>query len=421
MILRPTGMSHMSRLLRGGGALLSGALLVGLLSPALPAQAAVAGTVRASVSTTGAQSKDGGYRPVLSGDGRFVAFNSSATTFDWRCRTPNRTALYVRDLQLGRIECVSVDDAGVQVAGGVDVFTMSGDGRYVAYRFNASDSNFGSDVYVYDRQTRTRRQIDPGHGRDRVGGPSISANGKVVAFGYDDGRNTETSLTLRVRDLATGALTTIPRAAASLTCLSADGRYLFHFGPIDDQARAVVRFDRVTGQRRFVALDQGQDNAQFSCNADGRKVVFTGARPLVKSDTNGVADVYLVTLSPTGRTLRQVSRDPSGGQRTGPSAAPAISPDGNYISYTSQPKYLPPNVINTTGSTYAINLTTNVTWLVSRSPNGTPATPGSVLEVDSDITTAPSGHAVTAYATPASNLVPCDTNNQYDVFVTSLG
>ncbi|MFA5508567.1 MAG: hypothetical protein WC314_13355 [Vulcanimicrobiota bacterium] len=73
----------------------------------------------------------------------------------------------------------------------IDEFSLSADGRYVAFTSDANnlvlgDTNRNLDVFVHDRQTAqtTRVSLEPGgaQAHSTSAAPSISADGRYVAF-----------------------------------------------------------------------------------------------------------------------------------------------------------------------------------------------------------------------------------------------
>ena len=151
-------------------------------------------TTRVSVDSAGNQedSNNGRYRDVaISGDGRFVAFASDASNLV--AGDTNGTGdVFVHDRQTGATTRVSVDSAGGQGNnesgnGGLDI---SGDGRFVAFESVASNliesDTIFEDVFVHDRLTgaTTRVSVDSaGRQADHVSThPSISDDGRFVAF-----------------------------------------------------------------------------------------------------------------------------------------------------------------------------------------------------------------------------------------------
>src|SRR5262249_11977054 len=94
-------------------------------------------TSRASVDSSGAQANAQSASPCFSGDGRHVAFDSLASNL-FPGDTNGRPDVFVRDLLTGTTNLVSVDSNGVQ--GNTDSFlpSLSADGRFVAFSSLAS-------------------------------------------------------------------------------------------------------------------------------------------------------------------------------------------------------------------------------------------------------------------------------------------
>lgn len=107
---------------------LAGAALI----PGGIAQAATAETSLVSVTVDGSPAAGMSGRPSISADGRFVAFSSSATNLV-RDDGNGVSDIFVRDRQNGITTRVSVDSAGVEGNGASGNPSISGDGRYVVF------------------------------------------------------------------------------------------------------------------------------------------------------------------------------------------------------------------------------------------------------------------------------------------------
>ena len=151
-------------------------------------------TTRISVSTLGGESNGESYGPSISHDGRFVAFTSLAANLDPDDLTLGGLDIFVRDRLLGTTEVASLNDSGGQASGDVLEVSISADGRFLAYSSGASnivagDMNGASDVFVLDRQTGIPERISVSalglEGNGSSFGPSISSNGRFVAFQTD--------------------------------------------------------------------------------------------------------------------------------------------------------------------------------------------------------------------------------------------
>jgi Tol biopolymer transport system component len=147
----------------------------------------VGGTRVVDVDSSGASSDGPVGTARISGDGRFVTFDSRANNL-----VPGDTNgawdIFVRDLQTGAIERASVDSMGHQSTFGSFNPSISSDGRFVAFE---SDDDFGnppdafSDVFVRDRMlgTTTRVQASPDLGPNANSYlAEISPDGDFIAF-----------------------------------------------------------------------------------------------------------------------------------------------------------------------------------------------------------------------------------------------
>jgi Tol biopolymer transport system component len=149
-------------------------------------------TTLISVNDKGRQGNNESNGVVISPNGRYVAFSSTASNL-----VPGDTNklddVFVRDLKTGRTTRISLTATGRQARGRSGGPVLSGDGRYVVYLSEADIVGRGVldpavyDVFLYDRRTRTvsRVNIAPngaGANGDTTSFPAISSDGRHVAF-----------------------------------------------------------------------------------------------------------------------------------------------------------------------------------------------------------------------------------------------
>jgi hypothetical protein len=326
-------------------------------------------TERVSVSTAGAQG-DGdssfSFTPSISSDGRYVAFSSVATTLVTG-DTNGFADVFVRDRQNGTTVRVSLSTGGAQGNGDSMAPSISGDGRYVAFESLASnlvtgDTNGTWDVFVHDLQTGTTERVSLGsNGAQAAGGsywPAISSDGRYVAFqsyaanlvsgdtnGFADVfvRDRTNGTTERANVSTGGAQANNTTFAPSI---SADGRYVGIFSLASNLVANdtngsydVFLRDRTNGTTERVSLsDSGAegnaDSSLSSISADGRYVVFeSNASNLVAGDTNTTLDVFL--RDRVAATTQRVSVDSTGAEAMGSSTKPWISADGRFVAFES--------------------------------------------------------------------------------------
>lgn len=184
-----------------------------------------------------------------------------------------------------------------------------------------------------------------------------------------------------------------------------------------NRARDAFVRDRAAGTLQRLAGPAGAgfsaDIDRLAISGDGAWIALETGEPLVPEDTNTHADIYLYALATGALTL--LSRTPAGVAGNGPSAAPAISDDGNFVAFQSSATdllALPPSTPDT--NVYRFSRVALSLDLVSRRRPGLP--PGS----GDDDSTAPRMSATgrhVAFTSVASDLVAGDTNGVADVFV----
>ncbi len=126
----------------------------------------------------------------ISADGRLVAFDASRTNL-----VPNDTNgfvdVFVYDRQAASTTRVSVDSAALQGNSFSFYPAISGDGRFVAFKSSATnlvagDNNGVNDIFVHDRQATSTERVSIDSGANEANSssefPSISADGRFVAF-----------------------------------------------------------------------------------------------------------------------------------------------------------------------------------------------------------------------------------------------
>jgi Tol biopolymer transport system component len=317
---------------------------IGVLVLALGAAATSAGAatepsvVRVNVSSTGAEANDGLIdKPVLSADGRFVAFASGASNL-----VPGDTNgyydIFLRDRAQGTTTRISVSSSGGQSNGASFAPAISADGRYVAYDSYGSNLVSGdganSDVFLYDTVTRTTVKVS----RSTNGG---SANGE-----------------------------------SAFASISADGRYVAYDSTAsnivsgDSNAHGdVFRFDRTTGQTVRVSLRNGGTQSGTgagglaSMSADGSKIAFvSSSTDLVSGDTNGYTDVYVRDL--VAGTTTRASLKSDGTQGFDDVEDVSISADGTHVAFNMGWNLVPEDK-NWDQDVYVRDLTTGTTTWAS--------------------------------------------------------
>lgn len=422
--------------------------LARLLALALICTAAAAqSTTRASVGSTGLQGRGDSFGASVSGDGRYVAFASTAD--DLVAGDTNGVQdVFVHDRNTGATERVSIASDGTQADRDCLGAYVSQDGRYVAFRSESStlvvnDANSTDDVFLRDRASGTTIRVSVDAGGGDADGPSyygtISADDRYVCFQSLAGDlvpgDTNLAFDVFVRDLLLG---TTERVSVSSTgaqsgtfefsvdpAISADGRFVafastattFAANDANEQLDVFVH-DRITGATALVSVGGSGSPATGSSelpsiSADGRYVAFvSSAADLVQGDTNGVRDVYVRDRS-TGTTAR-ISVGPHGEQASAESylyyAHPAISADGRFVAFESYARELVAEDGNGYQDVFVHDRATGTNELVSVSSSDLQNHHGG-----SRATISADGSFV-VFESPDSHFVAGDTNARSDVF-----
>ncbi len=148
-------------------------------------------TWRISISSTGEQANAASELPMISADGRVVAFQSQATNLV-PGEALTQTDIYIHDRLTGITERISVNDRGERGNGDSTTPSISADGRYVAFRSEASnlvhnDTNAAADVFIRDRLTGHTFQASVSSRGQEANGPSgeqvlLAPDGRTVIF-----------------------------------------------------------------------------------------------------------------------------------------------------------------------------------------------------------------------------------------------
>jgi len=340
-----------------------------------------------SVNSNEVQANEYSYGPALSADVRFAVFSSYANNVvpgDTNGTYPTGHDVFVRDRLNGTTERVSVDSLEAQANGESYGYSISADGRYVAFQSDASnlvagDTNASADVFLRDRQLglTERMSVDSSgtEGNGESGLAQISADGRYVAF-YS-----------RASNLVAGDTNGFSDAFVH-----------------DRQTGATVRTSVATGGT------QGDgDTYQTTISADGLHVAFySDASNLVASDTNGARDVFVRDLQ-SGITER-VSLDSGGAQGNAHSSGATISADGRYVVFASVADNLVAGDVNLESDAFVRDRQSGTTERVSVDSNGAEG------HNDSFGGTVSSDGRYVAFWSLA-NLAEGDTNSWGDVYV----
>lgn len=417
---------------------------------AQPAAAAAGTTQRVSISNTERQANDASFtnatsEPVISADGRYVVFTSRATNLV--AGDTGFEDVFVRDRVRGSTIRASVSSGGAEANGNSGDPSISADGRYVVFSSFATnlvpgDTNDTADVFLRDLASATTTRVSVSDTGRQANGisfePSISADGRYVAFSSVATNlvagDTNAEGDVFVRDRMAGRTTRVSvsnteRQATKLSgqpSISGDGRFVAFSSAAPNLVQAdtnnsldVFVRDRVGGTTVRVSVSgtgrQGNNASDTpAMSRGGHDVAFESlATNLVGGDTNRSSDVFVRDLRRS--TTTRVSVSSSETQASLGSYEPSINADGRYVAFYSIAPDLIPRDTNNTSDIFVRDRAAGTTTRVSVSSSEVQSNNSS-----SDPSLSASGRYV-VFESDATNLVPGDTNNARDVFVRDRG
>jgi len=324
----------------------------------------------------------------LSRDGRITVFATQSTN-----HTPNDTNgesdVFAYDRITKTTELVS-RNAGGQPGNAASMYpTVSADGRFVAYLSSATDilpgvsSNCPSPnqcgmVFVYDRITKKQ-----------IVASRKTGNHVLPSYYYDS------------------------------PSISGDGQFVVFATRVPTPSGVTENLyvrHLPTEITRLVSADNNDNpvrtfGGEPSISYDGRYVTFTTAEPIAPGDTNGINDVYMRDVQLYTTTLVSAAANNSARAGNNSSSGGMISSDGRFVAFHSFASDLASDDMRGYRDVFLRDLQTGSTRRVSMSNNGAQGNYGSY---DPDISD--DGRFVT-YTSEANTLVPADTNSKPDILL----
>lgn len=325
---------------------------------------------------------------------------------------------------------------------------LSADGSRIVFCTSASnlvagDSNGVDDVFIRDLVARTTRRVSVdsagAEGNGWSSAPAISRGGRFVSFasyatnlvpGDTNGksdvflRDTLAGTTERLSISSSGAQANAASLPSwgSVVAISDDGR----FAAFESNASNLVANDVNNVQDVFVRDRLAGTTERASSASDGSPANGTSYVPTLSADGRFVAysseASNLVAGDTNGEidvfvrdrwlgTTARVNLTPAGLQSTGWGDYPAISASGEFVAFLSPASDLLPGNTNPSGDLFLRALASGLTERVNVDSSGSPATLGVA-----DFALSSDARFV-AFSSEAPDLVAGDTNARSDVFL----
>nr|WP_281720037.1 hypothetical protein [Nitrosomonas nitrosa] len=398
-------------------------LLASILAPSSGAQS----TLRVSVASTGEEANGPSKQPSVSTSGSVVAFTSTATNLV-PADTNGVSDVFVHDASTAQTFRVSVDSAGAEGNGVSEQPSISGDGRFVAFRSAADnlvpgDTNGLSDIFVHDLLTGTTERASVATNGDQLTAasslPFLDEDGSSLAFVVGVSNLGQAGIYMRDRQ----ALTTVPRltrvAPESVTrpWLSANGNTLAAWGykVIDFGAGGYVGYvtSSPTGPSGYYVFGgaawDSPNTRSVAVSADAKFAVLQHDAPLSGSSTLQM-NVYVRSLTTGSMACESLTLTGDGaGASNG-----TLSGNGSLVAFESTSPYLIPT---DTGGTRDIFVRDRIAGRTARVSGGNGALQSNGGSYNAMLA---AGGGFIVFESDASNLVSNDTNGMRDIFLVNL-
>lgn len=298
-------------------------------------------TVFVSAAVDGGVGNNDSYRPLVSPDGQYVLFSSTASNIvagDMPAGNTDPTYgqdLFLKNLTTGAITRINSDVHGNIVPADI------------------SDYFHASHTYTF------------------------SADGRSIYFSslnYPEDRNLDATQIIYRKDIASGALSVVASQGSGYFWtninVSADGKTLYYeqYHKVGGNFRTdVFARDTATGHTKSLTNDAGpylNGGSAYSLSADGHWMAFIGNSLNLTgqglSDTR--ADIFLKNLS-TGE-VRVVGHDDAFYSFSANAAPPQVSADGTKLLFVSETPNLTADDSTTDANIFIMDIATGVTTMV---------------------------------------------------------
>jgi Tol biopolymer transport system component len=311
---------------------------------------------------------------VISANGRYVVFASTATNLVAGATViySNYFNIYRKDLQSGAVALVSVAfDGNNGARGDCSAPVVSTDGRYVAFQSSAinlvlgapNNSSYGN-TFWRDLNSSTCIILNSNSGVGPFNSPLMSADGRYVEY-----LAANSPYSLAIRDTQTGMDIYTNSFSTNQVIISPDGGRVLYMKSSPNQ----VCVDQIATGRTLLAFNSGTGNrtnlfrGSSQWSSDGRYVAFF-------ANPTGTNAVYLCDLTTSNITLVSFSVV-NFGVANAASDMPSISGDGHYVTYRSYATDIVAGDTNPAPKIYLFDRLTGQNAILSPAQNSATPTP----------------------------------------------
>jgi Tol biopolymer transport system component len=360
--------------------------------------------VRANGTTTrimgqgGVEPNGSSFKPVISGDGNIVVFESVARNMVTAGDTNEAADIYMFNRASGELKRVTTPPFGEQTGIGATNASISSNGQWIAFESegyfdDTTPPNQGTTaIYRYNVAEGKSRLVTRSGDRPQVANsrpsfdPSVANDGSVAFVS-------------RARNLV------LPEEGTGTPQASADD--IFVVRPDLSAVKASVDNGGIGGDG---------DSYEPAISADGQHVAFASLANNLVAGASGNADRDVFVRHLAAGTTELVSKGMGGVVPNGASFTPAINENGTYVAFASGAENIAPGDNNAVQDVFLANLANGGISKISVRPNidnhqGNDASYMPALSASG---------LIVGFKSKASNLIDGDDNAAFDTFVRDL-
>jgi Tol biopolymer transport system component len=380
--------------------------------------------------------------PLISADGRWVVFQSSASNLVSLPDVNRATDVFTRDMQSNVTYLVSISADGASSSSDAsEMCGMTPDGRFVAFTSTAYDIVDGTDwvsedLYVRDIKSNQMFWVTANlyqylASPYRAFNAELSVDGRYVAFKAQEVGHT--NIFVFRQDLQSGTTILVASNSVETTdgSMSADGRYiatvtydsiLVFDAQQSELSRIVTCSSSLPPELQSLAWGSVAYGLASTpvLSADAAKVVFLFSLPTGNSNNlNWYHQIYAMDLNTGSADLVSIRTNGVFADYGLFGTVPAISADGSKVAFESPDDYLVAGDNNRASDVFLRDLNTGTTDLISVRDPRLPDTTGAGLSWIEPNCVSADGNTI-VFSSFDNNLHELDLNTTQDTWVRNM-
>jgi hypothetical protein len=263
---------------------------------------------RVSIGIEGLEPNAESYEPSVSGDGKYVAFTSTASNISVIEKGTSNNNVFLRDMQTNKTIMISIDPFARKGGGGSNP-SISYDGNRIAFYSHtstlvANDNNGLWDIFLWEKNILNLKRISlttdgkernqGNESANRIIAPAISGNGQYIAYSTTAtnmiSENTNNYQNVFVYDINKNSTTIASKSTAGVPgnadspieqgekiAISFDGKWVAFATKATNlgvPAANVLMHNMLTEQNKIVSSINGSSVGRPSISYSGSYVVF---------------------------------------------------------------------------------------------------------------------------------------------------